>query len=112
MRVWVYPEKEWAEFGAVRWRVKWQTVKLSALKRIEAAEARGQRDEVDPDSDIADHYRVYSTEKAALRAARAIVDFGKTAYGCAAVEEQCLDWCVEERRVAEWVRVGEAVYVD
>jgi hypothetical protein len=111
MQVWVYPEKSYEELGAERWEVEWQTVRPSALKRIEAAEARGEEDEVDPDRDIIFHYKHYPTEAKALRAARAIVNLGHSAYGCATVVKQVVDWYVEEDRVAEWSDVGEAIYV-
>jgi hypothetical protein len=112
MRVWVYPEKTYEEFGAVRWEVEWQTVGPRALKRIAAAEARGEQDEVDIDRDLVYHYRHYDNEKAAVKAARAIVNLGHaTAFGCATVTKEVVDWYVEEDRIAEWAAVGEATYV-
>lgn len=112
MKVWVYPEKAWEEFGAERFEVEWETVKPSALARVRAAEERGECDEIDPDGDIRCHYRHYQTEAAAKRAARAVVNFGKTAYGSARVTKQAVGWYVEEDRIAEWEAVGEPIYID
>lgn len=112
MRVWVYPDKEWQELGARRFEVEWQTVKPKAKARIDAAEAKGELDEVDPDTDLDYHYRAYTDKQKALRAARGVVNLRRTAYGCATVTEQVVDWYVEEDRIAEWANVGEPEYVD
>lgn len=111
IRVWVYPEREWQDLGAERYEVEWQAVTPRALKRIADNEAKGEQDEVDPDRDLEWHYRHYSDRAKALKGARAIVNFGKTAYGCATVTKQVVDWFVEEDRVAEWADVGEPDYV-
>lgn len=112
MRVWVFPEKTWEDFGAERWEVEWQTVGPKASARIAAAEARGEQDEVDPDRDIVYHYKYYPTRAAALKAARGVVNLMETAYGSASVQKMAIDWYVEEDRIAEWVGVGEVEYVD
>src|SRR5262245_43118985 len=107
MRVFIYPERTYEALGAERFEVEWQTVKAKALKRIEAAQARGELDEVSPDRDIDYHYRQYPTKKAALRAARGIVNLGNTAYGCATVVRQVVDWLNEDDRIAEWADTDE-----
>jgi hypothetical protein len=111
MRVFVYPEKTYEEMGAERWEVEWQTVRPSAVKRVEAAEARGDYDEIDMDRDLIYHYRHYSSQAAAMRAARGVVNLGRTEFGCATVVRQVVDWYVEEDRIAEWATAGDVLYV-
>jgi hypothetical protein len=101
MRVWVYPEREWAELGAERWEVEWQTVKPGSRAKAE----------IDPDCDIDWHCRQYPTKAKALAAARGVVNLGRTAYGCATVTRQVVDWYVEEDRVAEWADAADPIYV-
>ncbi len=111
MRVFVWPEKTQEELGAERWEVEWQTVSKKAQARIAATEARGDVDDIDPDADIVTHAKYYPTQAQALRAARAVVNLGHTAYGCATVVKQTVEWYVEKDRIAEWSNVGDVEYV-
>lgn len=112
MRVWIYPEKKWADLGSERWAVKWQTVKPEASKRITDAEACGDLDEVDPDDDLVHHARYYSSERIALREARRVVNAGNTAYGAATVTKEVVEWAHKEARIAEWASASDPVFVD
>ncbi len=113
MRVWVFPEKTYEELGAKRWRVEWQTVKASALERVRLAEAKGEYDEVDPDSDIAWHCRVFPhrAKGLAMACAKKMSACEGSAYGVATVTPEIVDWYVEEDRIAEWSNAGEPIYV-
>lgn len=113
MRVWVYPEKAYEELGAKRWEVEWQTVKPSALKRVQLAEAKGEYDEIDIDSDIVYHRRVFPERAKGLAIAygKRVVSAETTAFGSATVTPQVVDWYVEEDRVAEWANAGDPIYV-
>jgi hypothetical protein len=113
MRVFVYPEKTMEELGAKRWEVEWHTVKPSALARVKAAEARGEQDEYDPDCDIRSHSRVFPhrAKGLALALAKRMAECDGSAYGCATVTEEVVDWYVEDDRIAEWTTIGEPIYV-
>ena len=113
MRVFVYPEKTMEEFGARRWEVEWFTVKAASLKRVQEAEAKGEYDEIDPDSDIQCHVRHFKPKGKglALALAKRMAVCACSAYGSATVTEQAVDWYVEEDRIAEWVNVGEPEYL-
>lgn len=108
MRVWIYPEKEYAELGAVRWEVEWQTLTKGARKRQDADPDY----EVDYDTDLTNWYQTFTTEQAAQEYAQRVVNKGETFFGSATVTKQVVDWYVEEDRVAEWANVGDPQYVD
>jgi hypothetical protein len=108
MIVRIYPGT-WAEFGAERWEVEWIEVTPSARKRVEADSS-----DYDPDVDTVTCARYYKTEAIAKREARRWWKRRSDwlAYGSVTVTKQVVDWLCEEDRVAEWVYVGEPVYVD
>lgn len=114
MRVWVFPEKVYEELGAKRWEVEWWEVTAKARKRVEAAEARGESDEYDRDSDIVSCYKVFphNAKGRAVAFARKMAHSDNSAFGSAEVIEQVVDWYVEEDRIAEWVNSGERINVD
>jgi len=90
------------------------TVKPAALKRVEEAEARGDYDEIDPDSD--NRVSLPSVSDIARRGSRwpwrrRWRSASVSAYGSATVTEQVVDWYVEEDRIAEWTNVGEPEYL-
>lgn len=101
-KVWTYPEKRWEELGAVRWEVEWWTLRPGAQ----------DLEEHDPDRDIRCHYRTFKTRAAAVKYAKGVVSRGESFYGCATVQEQRVDWYVEEDRIAEWVDVGREEQID
>lgn len=113
MRVWVYPEKTYEDLGAKRWQVEWYTVGAKAKARVASAEARGEIEDLDPDRDIVTNCKVFPhAQKAkALKFAERMAVCEDSAYGCATVTEEVVDWYVEEDRVAEWTAVGEPIYV-
>ena len=92
MRVWVYPEKTWEDFGAVRWELSWEELSPSAEGK----------EEIDYDTDIIYRYQAFKSKTPAMRRGRKLVDDGKTLFGVAKVKEQRVDWEVEEDRIAEW----------
>jgi hypothetical protein len=107
MRVWVYPEKVHEELGARRFVVEWEELR----PECKARDTGQENDEFDYDRDL--HYLIkpFKQREDAERYARKIVDEGKTFFGCARVQEQVVDWYVEEDRVASWENVGEEVEV-
>jgi hypothetical protein len=108
MRVWVYPEKEWQEFGAERLLVEWDAMTPSALKRQEADPDY----EWDIDRDIETRYEPFQSLVLARQRAKRILKAGKTAFGQVRIQPQRVDWFVEEDRIAEWADAGECEYVD
>ncbi len=100
MKVWVYPEKRFEEFGAERWTCEWQELKESAKGKAQ--------DDIDFDSDLITRITAHKTKDAALKKARSVA--GNSFFG-ASVMLQRVDWFVEKDRIAEWVNVGEAEYV-
>lgn len=109
MRVWVYPEKNYEELGAERYEVSWEEVKKSSRHKLDANE------DIDPDLDIEylhASFRGKDAKTKAMAYAYKTVGSGKTAYGCAEVVRQVVDWYVEEDRVAEWVDTNECESVD
>ena len=113
MRVWVYPDKVYRELGAKRWEAEWQTTKPSAIKRVAEAEAKGEYDEIDLDSDLFWHHRVFPNKGLAMAFAKKVVESAADmAFGSVMVTQQVVDWYVEEDRIAKWADIGEPEYVD
>lgn len=98
-KVFVYPQKEWREFGEVRFCVYWEDVK---------AEARDKQD-IDMDEDIVHRSVVFKSKDTAIAYANKLVDGVDTAFGQATVQEERVDWFEESDRIAEWADVGEPV---
>src|ERR1043166_8457605 len=94
--VWVYPEKRREPLGATRWVVTWWTLKPG----------RQNKDEIDFDTDIEQHRAAFATQQAARRRARVLAR--SSFFGCAEVQQQRVEWFVEEDRVAEWADVGQS----
>lgn len=104
-KVWVYPERNYEDFGAIRWKVEWEEVNPEALKYAQADDSY----EIDPDSDLVRYRRYYKTQAAAQREAR--LWFKKRsdwlAFGTFFIQQQSVGWYVEEDGIAEWQDVGE-----
>ena len=98
MRVFVYPEKDYVEFGTTRWTVSWEQLKSSADKK--------QGDDIDFDMDIEHMFSVYATEEKARAGAKKILAEGKPFFGAVTLTKQVVDWFVEEDKVAEWRDCG------
>jgi hypothetical protein len=108
MRVWVYPDREYADFGAERLSVEWEEMTPRALKRL-AADPDYQWD---MDTDICTRSEVFQSLVLARQRAKRVLRSGKTAFGQVRIQRQAVDWFVEEDRVAEWADVGEPEYID
>jgi len=99
MRVKLYPEIEWGELGDRRWRVEWYEARPGA-----------DFENFEPDIDAVRKLRSFKTEVAAKAFAKKMIAADKCVYGDACVQEQVVDWFVEEDNVAEWADVGEGEY--
>lgn len=116
LEVRIYPGGAVAAVGDRRFEVEWHTVGPRAAKRIAEAEARGDEAEaeaeVDFDRDLITHTRHYTTREAATRAARGIVNLGRTFFGTATVTEETVEIIDGAVGVGEWIPVGDADHVD
>ena len=99
-RVFVYPEKEWRNLGEKRWQISWEELR----KSVELAPGK----DIDFDADVFTVYRVFDAKSAAEAAAKKIILTGKPFFGAVSLQEQIVDWFVEEDKVAEWADVGNA----
>ena len=97
MRVLVYPEKVFEEFGAVRFDVTTELVKAKYM----------DLDDIDPDVHLEYVHVPTKTRDAALKAAQKLLQHDRIAFGSVRVQKQVVDWFVEEDRVAEWTDVGD-----
>jgi hypothetical protein len=109
MKVRMYPNGGFAEFGAERFEVEWQELTASAKSRYGTD---GEGYEHDRDNDEVCVAETFATREEAMAFARRVVDDRKTVYGAATVVRQRVQWFVEEDRVAEWADVEEPEYVD
>lgn len=98
MRVWTYPEKTMEELGARAWEVEWWTIRPGAKEDNDG--------DFDWDNDLESNCQRFKTRAAAEKFAKSIAI--KSFFGVAQLQEQRVDWYVEEQRVAEWVNVGNA----
>lgn len=96
MKVRVYPGKTFEEFGAIRFELTYETVRPGA-----------DLGDIDPDNDLIWHGIGFKTVEAARKKAAQILKSDITAFGQVEIQEQRVDWFVEEDRVAEWADVGE-----
>jgi hypothetical protein len=97
MQVWTYPEKRREELGAKRWEVRWWTRRAGTDANAE---------DIDFDRDIEENGRAFKTYPAAKAFAEKI--YPESCFGCASIQQQVVDWFVEEDRVAEWADVGDS----
>lgn len=98
----IYPGGQQVRIGQRQFAVEWQEVKPASR----------DKDDLDPDVDLVTKRRCYSARAAARRAARMVVNAGRTAYGTAIVVEEVADWLEGHYFVAEWNTVGEPEYVE
>lgn len=113
MRVWLWQEKEYGDVGARRWLVEWYTVRPKAKARVEAAEARGELDEYDPDRDIECNERSFGPKAkgAAVAFAKRVAVGELSAYGCARVIPQIVSTEEAPDGFGEWAEAGEVLEV-
>jgi hypothetical protein len=107
MKVFVYPEKTHEEFGATRFEVESIVVRESALGK----------DEIDPDADAEYLVQYRQTKDEAMQLAQEIYnrdarELKRSMYGSVTVQEQVVDWYVEEKRIAEWTNIHDTEYID
>lgn len=98
MKVLLYPEKTWAELGAVRFEVATELVKPGAMGK----------DEIDIDEDLQRVSVACLTHEEAVAKARKILERDDVAFGAVSIQKQVVDWFVREDRVAEWADVGDS----
>lgn len=103
MRVWTYPEKKYEELGAERWSVTWYE------KREGVPD---DKEEYDFDSDLVQRYEYRKTREAALATARERWRTCDLFFGVVEVQQERVDWFVEEDRVAEWADVGDTIVIE
>ena len=96
--VWVYPERQFEEFGAKRWEVSTELVAPHAVGK----------EEIDPDRDINFVCMPCKTRNQALKIAKKLIAHERNAYGSVRLQRQVVDWYVKENRVAEWADAGQA----
>ena len=106
MRVFVYPEKTYEEFGAERWTCEWYT-----LPKGWKPEPGCEGDSPDPDVMVC-NVSAHKTRLQAVSAAKRRLKNGDDFYGNPIVRRQVIDWYVEEDRIAEWNDVDEPIYVE
>lgn len=97
-RVWVYPDREWANIGDVRWEVSTWIVRPESM----------DKDELDPDVDVIQKAWAFETEEQAKTCSEVVLEREDLAYGAATIQKQTVDWYVREDGVGEWVDVGES----
>jgi hypothetical protein len=107
MLVWVYPEKVHEPWGARRWTVEWEQLR----PECKAADTTQENDGFDYDRDLRHIRKPFKTQAAAQKFARELVANGKTFFGVANVQEEVVDWYVEEDRVAHWTDTGDPMEV-
>src|SRR5262249_47504042 len=98
MRVYLYPERQYEEFGAQRFEAEWEAFTPEAQKRYDS----DPDFDLDPDSDIQWQRAYFKTKTAAVNRARKAIDNYETVFGGATVTRQVVDWFVEEDRIAKW----------
>lgn len=98
MRVRLYPEKTWEEFGATRFEVSTEIVRPEAMNK----------DDIDIDSDLIRAHWGFPTEDKARTYAKKVLGRNDLAFGAVTLQKQVVDWFVREDRVAEWSDVGES----
>lgn len=97
-RVWMYPEREWASIGDIRWEVSTWVVLPDAM----------DKDEIDPDRDVVEKTWAFDTEAQAKIYATTVLERDDLAYGGVTIQKQTVDWFVREDGIGEWVDVGES----
>jgi hypothetical protein len=94
LRVWVYAYG-WHELGAVRYEAQWVIVK---------PEAR-DKSALDIDADTDTHTEYFPEKDAAMARAQEVCDTTpetELCFGSIAIQQQLVEWFVEEDRVAHW----------
>jgi hypothetical protein len=101
MKVWVYPERKWEEFGASRYYVSWEQLK----------DGKKAGEEIDHDADLNFCGVGFKDKESALKKAKELVAASVPYFGEVTVVRQVVDWFVEEDRVAEWTDTSETEQV-
>ena len=95
---------EWADFGAVRYKVEWETVKT---KRFE-------NDDFDYDEDLTARCRCFPESEYTLARAFAhdVLTNENPFCGLVSITKQTVTWFVEEDTVGQWQDTGDPEYID
>jgi hypothetical protein len=107
VKVWVYPEKKYEEFGAIRYQVEWYEMTPQAIEKSTLPDY-----DFDPDVHTSCCAAYFSSKALAVQYAKQVLHQDNLAYGQVTVGKQVVDWYVEEDEIAEWVNAGEPEYFD
>lgn len=102
MRVRIYQDG-WEDFGAVRYKVEWETVKPEADSK-----------NFNYDEDLIVHSRYFPTTGYTLAKpfARHVLDHEQPFCGLVAITKQTVTWFDEPNKIAQWENTGDPEYVD
>lgn len=94
----------WADFGAIRYKVEWETVKPEAQDNAE----------FDYDEDLTAHYRYFTELEYTLAQAfaRHVLSHENPFYHLVTITKQTVTWFVKEDQVAQWQDTSEPEYID
>lgn len=103
MRVRIY-QAGWEDFGAVRYKVEWQTVK---------PEAQNNQD-FNYDEDLAAHCRYFPESEYALAQAftQHVLTHEQPFCGLVTITKQTVAWFVQEDNVAQWEDTSDPEYIN
>ena len=99
MKVFIYQDRTWEEFGATRFEVATEIVKPESM----------HKHDIDIDEDLIHKAWGFPTEEKARVYAKKVLARDDLAFGAVTVQKQVVDWFVEEDRMAEWADVGESM---
>jgi hypothetical protein len=94
---------EWADFGAVRYQVEWETINT-----------QNSDNDFNYDEDLTAHSRSFteSDYNLARAFARQLLTDGDPFCGLVSITKQTVTWFVEEDQVAQWQDTGDPEYID
>lgn len=107
--IFVYPEKTRlpaSALGSIRFECEWQELTPGGAERYKTE----RNYEHDRDRDEQNVRSYHDSRDAAIATLKAIVDAGRTVYGCGTVTKQRLEWLVKADGCAEWNDQGDAEY--
>ena len=95
---------EWADFGAVRYKVEWEAVKTQGLDNTD----------FDYDDDLTPRCRCFSESEytLALAFAHHVLTNEDPFCGLVSITKQAVTWFVEEDNVGQWLDTSDPEYID
>ncbi len=95
---------EWADFGAIRYKVEWETIKAQ----------RSDDDDFNYDEDLTAHFRCFPESEYTLARAFAqqVLNHHNPFCGLVSITKQTVTWFVEEDQVAQWQDTSDPEYID